>query len=181
MCENCCIFKHWFSVQVSCWTFCQRSREAVSVWQLPQFMSSKGKIRDQITQSGSYYCWVVMQNKPPGHVALDERDLCCVMSSDRGRAGWAVHVSRRQMQCQECGVTVSVPSTLAGMPTPPVLFSKQSLGNRFSVINAFNCENAIRSGKQEQLLSDIQTITSFTPPGFPGACETDAATSCGKV
>lgn len=57
---------------------------------------------------------------------------------------------------------------------------KQSLGSRFSVTNAFHRENKVRSGGQEQLLSAIQTITSFTPPGFPGACETDAAMFCGR-
>lgn len=61
-----------------------------------------------------------------------------------------------------------------------VLFSKQGLGNRFSVITAFHCVNTVRSGKQERLLGDIQTITSLTPPGFPGSCEIDAATLCGK-
>lgn len=91
-------------------------------------------------------------------MVFDERDLCRVMSGCRGRAGWAVCVSRRQMQSQESGVTVLyLPHSLESQHhLLQVLFSKQGLGNRFSVINAFHCVNTVRSGKQERLLGDIQ-------------------------
>lgn len=72
-----------------------------------------------------------------------------------------------------------------------VLFSKQSLGNRSSVINAFNCENTVRSGKQEQLLSDMQLhpshhqafqeLVKLMQPHYWEGIECDKSLSCYKA
>lgn len=145
--------------------------------------SSKGKVRAQMSRGRNDCCWGVMQSKPPPTRCL-LRGICAVWWAAAG-AELAERCAFPEGKCRVRSVVwlfLYLPHMLECQHhLLQVLLSKQSLCNRFSVISAFHCENTVRSGEQEQLLSDIQTITSFTPPGIPGACEIDAATFCGEA